>query len=75
MHVKVKVLTGARKEKVVKTDVTTFEMTVKEPAERNLANKRIRMILAQEYAVEKGNVRIVTGHHSKSKIFDVILKK
>ena len=61
-----------RKEKVTRIDDVTFEMTVKEPAERNLANKRIRKILAEVYTVEEGKVRIVTGHHSQSKIFDVM---
>ena len=72
MYVKVRVVAGMRKEKVQKVDGVTFEMTVKEPAERNLANKRIRTILAEEYNVEIGKVRIVTGHHSQSKIFDII---
>lgn len=72
MYVKVRVVAGMRKEKIKKVDDVTFEMTVKEPAERNLANKRIRTILAQEYNTEEGKVRIVTGHHSQSKIFDVI---
>jgi len=71
MYVKVRVVAGMRKEKVKKINAVTFEMTVKEPAERNLANKRIRTILAEQYKLEEANVRIVTGHHSQSKIFDV----
>lgn len=73
MYVKVRVIAGMRKEKVTQIDSVTFEMTVKEPAERNLANKRIRTILAERYVVEEGKVRIVTGHHSQSKIFDIAL--
>lgn len=71
MYVKVRVVAGMRKEKVTQIDAVTFEMVVKEPAERNLANKRIRILLAQAYNVEERDVRIVTGHHSQSKIFDV----
>lgn len=74
MYVKVRVVAGMKKEKVVQVDDVTYEMTVKEPAERNLANKRIRMILAEQYNVEEKRVRIVTGHHSQSKIFDVTKK-
>lgn len=71
MYVKVRVVAGMRKEKVTQTDPVTFDMVVKEPAERNLANKRIRTILAKAYTVEEGEVRIVTGHHSQSKIFNI----
>jgi uncharacterized protein YggU (UPF0235/DUF167 family) len=72
MYVKVRVTPGMRKEKITQIDDVTFEMVIKEPAERNLANKKIRTVLAEVYNVKEGNVRIVTGHHSPSKIFDVI---
>ena len=73
MYIKVKVNAGGKKEKIVKKSDNTYEMVVKEPAERNLANKRIRQILSDEYDVTIGNVRIITGHHSQSKIFDIAL--
>ncbi len=75
MYVKVRVTSGMRKEKIVQIDDVTWEMVIKEPAERNLANKKIRSILAEVYNTEEGNVRIVTGHHSPSKIFDVDISK
>ena len=75
MYVKVRVTAGMRKEKVEKTGDHTFQMVIKEPAERNLANKRIRTILANWYTVPEGNVRIVTGYHSQSKIYDVVLEE
>lgn len=71
MYVKVRVTTGARKEKITKTDTCTFEMILKEPAERNLANKRIRTILATHYAVTESAIQLITGHHSPRKVFDV----
>ena len=71
MYIKVRVVAGMRKEKVIKLDEVTYQMTVREPVERNLANNRIRTILADEYGVEEGKVRIISGHHSQSKIFDV----
>ena len=75
MYVKVKVTAGMRKEKISQLDDTTFEMVLKEPAQRNLANKRVRTLLARVYNVPEGKVRIVTGHHSQSKIFDVLVDK
>jgi uncharacterized protein YggU (UPF0235/DUF167 family) len=71
MYVKVRVVPKAKKETVKKIDDQTFEMTIKEPAERNLANNRIKELLANEYSVNSKLVRMVSGHHSGSKIFDV----
>jgi len=73
-YVKVRVITGMRKEKVKRVDEVTFEMTIKEPAERNLANKRIRALLSQELSVPEGKIKIITGHHSPSKMFDVTIE-
>ena len=74
MYVKVRVTAGGKKEKVEKVAPDTYEMVVKEPVERNLANQRIRQILSEEYNVILGSVRIITGHHSQSKIFDIDLE-
>lgn len=71
MYVKVRVIPKAKKETVSKIDDQIFEMTVKEPAERNLANNRIKELLAKEYDVKIESVRIISGHHSGSKMFDV----
>lgn len=71
MYIKVHATPGARKEKVERVNEVTFNITVKEPAERNLANNRIRELLCMEYELDKGAVRMVSGHHSRSKIFDV----
>jgi uncharacterized protein YggU (UPF0235/DUF167 family) len=46
-------------------------MKVKEPAERNLANIRVKELLAREYAVEVKAVRLVSGHQNSRKIFAV----
>lgn len=73
MYVKVHATPGAKKEKVVRENDTTFNVAVKEPAERNLANGRIRELLCHEFGLEKGRVRMVSGHRSPSKIFSVEL--
>lgn len=71
MYIRVRVKAGARKEHSLKTSETEWVIAVREPAERNLANGRIRQILADAYGVRPEAVRIVTGHHSPTKIFDV----
>jgi len=71
MYIKVRVIAGAKKEHVVRESDEAFTLHVKEPAERNLANKRVIEIIAGEFGVPTGNVRMVTGHHSPGKILSV----
>jgi uncharacterized protein (TIGR00251 family) len=70
MYIKVKASTGAKKEKFLKKSADHFEISVKEPAERNLANKRI-IELVREYFKVYNNVKIISGHHSPSKIISL----
>jgi uncharacterized protein (TIGR00251 family) len=71
MYIKVKVITEARKEKIVKKTKDHFDIWVKEPAERNLANKRIIELVRDYFKVYNGEVKIVSGHHSPSKIISL----
>jgi len=75
MFVRVKVTPSAKKEVVTKVSETEFEMSVKEPAERNLANARVRELLGEAYGLRAKDVRIVSGHHSGVKMFDVAITK
>lgn len=72
MYVKVRVYPDNKKEVVEKLSEGHYEIRVKEPAERNLANNRIRALIGREYGVSENQVRIVTGHHSPVKILDVL---
>lgn len=71
MYIRVHAVPGARRERVLRDDDTTFTISVKEPAERNMANTRIRAILAEIFAVPTGRVRLVTGHRAGSKMYSV----
>jgi len=71
MYVRVRVLPGAKKERVVKISDTTLEVAVREPAKQNLANKRVHVLIAREYGVEEGKVRLISGHRSPAKVFSV----
>jgi uncharacterized protein YggU (UPF0235/DUF167 family) len=71
MYIRVRVKAGSRKENVTVVKQTEWEIAVREPAERNLANKRVRELLAQSLAVRVEDIRLITGHHSPTKIFDV----
>jgi len=70
MYVKVTVHAGARKERVEKIP-KGFIIHVKEPAQRNLANRKVAELLARELGVPESAVRLVSGHRSPSKIFSV----
>ena len=68
MYVKVRVIAGAKKEKVFKESEHHFAISIKEPAERNMANRRVIEIVAREYGVLASQVRILTGHHRPNKL-------
>lgn len=71
MYVRVEARAGARKESVLQSDDKTFSISVREPAERNLANKRIMQLLAEHLEVPLGKIRMISGHRSPRKIFTV----
>ena len=71
MYVRVAVYPNAKKEEVLLRGEHRYEIRVKEPAERNLANARIIELLALQYNVGPKAVRIISGHHSSRKIFSV----
>lgn len=71
MYIKVYVTPNARKELVEKENPTTYRIKIREPKERNLANVRLRQILAAEFGKELGQVKLVSGHRSPTKVFDV----
>jgi len=56
MYIKVKVTPGTKKEKIEKKKENSFVISVREPAERNLANTRVREIIASIYAI---NIKLV----------------
>lgn len=71
MYIKVKVFPGQKREELKMVSENRFEARVREPAERNLANKRIKELMASHFSVPTGKVRIVSGHQHSSKILSV----
>ncbi len=69
MLIKLRVKTDARKESVAQTSADHFEVSVKEPAERNAANDRILEIFRARFPMKA--IRLIKGHHSPSKILSV----
>lgn len=73
MYIRVRVFPGAKRERVTKRSETEYEIMVRERAERNQANKRVSTLLQETYGISSGQVRLVTGHRSPTKVFDVDL--
>jgi len=69
MYIHVKITASAKEEKIEKKSDTQFIVSVKEEAERNMANGRIVQIFKELYGTNK--VRIINGHHSPSKLLSV----
>jgi len=71
MFVKVKVQAGAKREVITKKSKDSYIISVREKAERNLANKRICEIIASLFSVSIKNVRIINGHQSPTKMLSI----
>jgi uncharacterized protein YggU (UPF0235/DUF167 family) len=71
MYIKVRVTPDAGKETFSKDSLDHFTISVKEPAERNYANRRVIELIAAHFNVPLGKVRMVSGHHSHGKILRV----
>jgi len=71
MYIKVKVEAGSKKEKTEKKSDNRYIISIKEPAERNLANTRVCEVIASIYKINTKAVRIISGHQSPNKILSV----
>ena len=69
MQVKVRVYPDSKKESVVQKRNGAYEICVKAPQERNEANKRAIILLAETLGTTK--LRIVHGHRKPNKIIEV----
>jgi uncharacterized protein (TIGR00251 family) len=69
MYLKIKVVPDAKVEKIEKLREDEYRMWVKVPAEHNAANSRVLKIVRDMFP--DTSVRIVSGHHSPSKILSV----
>ncbi len=68
MYIHAKVTAGARKESLKQISEDHFQISVREKAERNMANGRVLELIAGHFKVSINKVRIVNGHRSPSKL-------
>jgi uncharacterized protein len=71
MYIHVKVTAGAKKESLKQKSEDHFLVSVREPAERNLANTRVMEIVALHFKIPESKVRIINGHHSSTKLLSI----
>ena len=69
MYIHIKAKTKAREEECKQLSVDHFEISVREPAKNNLANKKIITIIQTIFP--NRSVRIINGHHSPSKLLSI----
>ncbi len=67
-YIHVKVSARAGEESWKKKSEDHFEVSVREKAERNLANTRVLELVASRFKVPVNAVRIINGHHHPSKL-------
>lgn len=75
MYIRVSVSGGVKKEVFKKVKNDSFLVAVKEPAEQNLANKRVLELVASHFNILPKQIRIISGHHSPGKILAIPDKK
>lgn len=70
MYIRVRVHAGAKKE-VFEKDGDVLLVSVKEPAEQNLANVRVLELVAKHFGILPKQIRIISGHHSPTKLLSL----
>ena len=72
--VAVKVFACAKKEKIeIEKDV--LRIFVREPAQKNMANFRVRELVARHFEIPLSKVQILTGHRSPKKRLNVTIEE
>lgn len=70
MYIHATVHTKTKKEEVVENKPGYFDVWIKEPAERGLANKKVLELLRNHLKI-KGQMKIVSGHHHPKKMISI----
>lgn len=71
MYIRVRVAAGVKKEVFEAVSADSFLVSVKDPAEQNMANKRVLELVGEHFGVSPRSIRIISGHHSPSKILSI----
>lgn len=72
MYLKATVIADSKVEKIEKIKDEVYKIFVKQPAENNLANKRVLEIVKNFPECVGKRVKIISGHQKSSKKFEVM---
>jgi uncharacterized protein YggU (UPF0235/DUF167 family) len=70
--IRVRARAGARREAVVRSSADRYEISVRERAERGMANARIRELLAAALEVSPERLALISGAHRPAKTYRVL---
>ena len=68
----VKIEPESKEDSVTQKNKTSFLVKVRDEAKENKANYKMLFLLAKHFKIEKNKLRIITGHHSPSKILEIL---
>ena len=71
MLIKIKAYPCSKEEKIIQKSNDSFDVFVREEAERNMANKRIIELIAEYFNVPQHKAKMIKGFKESSKIFDI----
>jgi uncharacterized protein YggU (UPF0235/DUF167 family) len=75
MFLKVKVFPNSKKEEIIKKSEDEFEIKIKEKAEEERANKRVKEVLARYLNISEEKLILIRGTRQRNKIFKTIKDK
>ncbi|MDP3954036.1 MAG: DUF167 domain-containing protein [bacterium] len=70
-YYRIKVLPGSKKEGILERSSESFQISVKEKAERGMANKKSLEILAKHLNIPSKLLRVVKGAKQRNKIIKI----
>ena len=72
MFIKLRVHPDSKRAVIRKKDADSYEIWIKEPAERGMANAAALRALASELGIDVQKIMLVKGAHSPAKIVNII---
>jgi len=71
MLIKVKVFPDTKNNKIAKKSKDSYEIKIKEKAERGKANEAVIDLFSQYFEISKKDLRIIKGWKQRNKIIEV----
>ena len=71
LYVKAVVNTNSKKDSILAKSSDHFEISVKDKAEKNMANRKVIELLASYFKISSNKIRIINGHHHPHKLLVV----